>query len=187
MIRRPPRSTLFPYTTLFRSLDDVRPEDDLDGAPLRLDHHFLEAGHLDDERRARRGALELEGAVRPRPVLPAVEHDGRALERLTVTVKNLTGDHLWPALARPHRLGGPRPVDEQTRSGLGQGPRQRRRDQVGGRQDEGAGDGRDGPEQQRGATVDEVSSARGGSRLVEHGLSSTLAPPSIRAKKYFCG
>src|SRR5258708_29620292 len=25
MIRRPPRSTLFPYTTLFRSLDKVRP------------------------------------------------------------------------------------------------------------------------------------------------------------------
>src|SRR5258708_30189959 len=25
MIRRPPRSTLFPYTTLFRSLDDSRP------------------------------------------------------------------------------------------------------------------------------------------------------------------
>src|SRR3989449_8499902 len=24
MIRRPPRSTLFPYTTLFRSLDDAR-------------------------------------------------------------------------------------------------------------------------------------------------------------------
>src|SRR5258705_1682048 len=24
MIRRPPRSTLFPYTTLFRSLDDLR-------------------------------------------------------------------------------------------------------------------------------------------------------------------
>src|SRR3712207_7551702 len=29
MIRRPPRSTLFPYTTLFRSRDrDPRPEDD---------------------------------------------------------------------------------------------------------------------------------------------------------------
>src|SRR5690349_3836350 len=27
MIRRPPRSTLFPYTTLFRSLLSVRPED----------------------------------------------------------------------------------------------------------------------------------------------------------------
>src|SRR2546430_12349324 len=26
MIRRPPRSTLFPYTTLFRSLDTLRPE-----------------------------------------------------------------------------------------------------------------------------------------------------------------
>src|SRR3712207_8007731 len=25
MIRRPPRSTLFPYTTLFRSLNDVKP------------------------------------------------------------------------------------------------------------------------------------------------------------------
>src|SRR2546422_4895987 len=27
MIRRPPRSTLFPYTTLFRSLQEVRPEE----------------------------------------------------------------------------------------------------------------------------------------------------------------
>src|SRR3989449_1107457 len=26
MIRRPPRSTLFPYTTLFRSHDDLEPE-----------------------------------------------------------------------------------------------------------------------------------------------------------------
>src|SRR3712207_8279807 len=29
MIRRPPRSTLFPYTTLFRSPDDVIPPDRL--------------------------------------------------------------------------------------------------------------------------------------------------------------
>src|SRR5256885_10993656 len=28
MIRRPPRSTLFPYTTLFRSVDPVRRRDD---------------------------------------------------------------------------------------------------------------------------------------------------------------
>src|SRR3712207_7765705 len=42
MIRRPPRSTLFPYTTLFRSGErlalgrghDVRPADDLDGPGL---------------------------------------------------------------------------------------------------------------------------------------------------------
>src|SRR2546426_6918814 len=30
MIRRPPRSTLFPYTTLFRSLEAVRGHSDLD-------------------------------------------------------------------------------------------------------------------------------------------------------------
>src|SRR2546426_6501589 len=35
MIRRPPRSTLFPYTTLFRSWDDDRdaPADGLGGGP----------------------------------------------------------------------------------------------------------------------------------------------------------
>src|SRR2546429_7304079 len=41
MIRRPPRSTLFPYTTLFRSvqqigLDEIRPVGD-DGFPLALE------------------------------------------------------------------------------------------------------------------------------------------------------
>src|SRR2546422_5536049 len=35
MIRRPPRSTLFPYTTLFRSLDDERVDAALE-EPLRL-------------------------------------------------------------------------------------------------------------------------------------------------------
>src|SRR5256885_2704631 len=38
MIRRPPRSTLFPYTTLFRSHDLVLP------------HHAAEGGHLCDVR-----------------------------------------------------------------------------------------------------------------------------------------
>src|SRR5438046_6529127 len=36
MIRRPPRSTLFPYTTLFRSRQGVRPE------LLRLGHLVVE-------------------------------------------------------------------------------------------------------------------------------------------------
>src|SRR5947207_11349366 len=38
MIRRPPRSTLFPYTTLFRSVDDLPPErqDRLVGVVARL-------------------------------------------------------------------------------------------------------------------------------------------------------
>src|SRR6267143_3959871 len=38
MIRRPPRSTLFPYTTLFRAGDDGRP-DLVDAAPGREVHH----------------------------------------------------------------------------------------------------------------------------------------------------
>src|SRR2546425_6429309 len=42
MIRRPPRSTLFPYTTLFRSLGDARREDVQGhgprGAQRRADH-----------------------------------------------------------------------------------------------------------------------------------------------------
>src|SRR2546422_10757720 len=42
MIRRPPRSTLFPYTTLFRSLPP--------GAPLR--HHDRRAAPGEDEHRS---------------------------------------------------------------------------------------------------------------------------------------
>src|SRR2546422_5964911 len=38
MIRRPPRSTLFPYTTLFRSLHAARHRA-ADVAPVRLDRH----------------------------------------------------------------------------------------------------------------------------------------------------
>src|SRR5258708_38372609 len=48
MIRRPPRSTLFPYTTLFRSLNNRRCEKDLVLAMRELPHHFLNGvpGHL---------------------------------------------------------------------------------------------------------------------------------------------
>src|SRR3712207_7458897 len=46
MIRRPPRSTLFPYTTLFRSGVDlqVHPVEDLDGAEALVDTAELEDG-----------------------------------------------------------------------------------------------------------------------------------------------
>src|SRR5690348_17877888 len=47
MIRRPPRSTLFPYTTLFRSFDPARQPLDLDVAGL------ANLAHLDDEIRPR--------------------------------------------------------------------------------------------------------------------------------------
>src|SRR2546425_3729968 len=43
MIRRPPRSTLFPYTTLFRSQPPIRPSD---GPASKL---LLEASRTDDD------------------------------------------------------------------------------------------------------------------------------------------
>src|SRR5574340_1850086 len=56
MIRRPPRSTLFPYTTLFRSLLELGELDDLVEAARHLalrqpehdpvDEHVLAAGNL---------------------------------------------------------------------------------------------------------------------------------------------
>src|SRR3712207_7475064 len=53
MIRRPPRSTLFPYTTLFRSQDDV----DADGDDGQADHRGaaqpVDDQPLDEERRQR--------------------------------------------------------------------------------------------------------------------------------------
>src|SRR3712207_7997694 len=65
MIRRPPRSTLFPYTTLFRSVQD--PE----GAPLGGDHQVppvhLEVGDRGD------GEVELEG-LPPAPVVERHPH-----------------------------------------------------------------------------------------------------------------
>src|SRR3712207_1695784 len=55
MIRRPPRSTLFPYTTLFRS---VRPRF------LRRDHHRLRRGSRDQVGRTRPHHLGYLGPVR---------------------------------------------------------------------------------------------------------------------------
>src|SRR3712207_8604025 len=44
MIRRPPRSTLFPYTTLFRSLVEARARlgHQLEHWPVELDHDVVE-------------------------------------------------------------------------------------------------------------------------------------------------
>src|SRR3712207_8812922 len=56
MIRRPPRSTLFPYTTLFRSRDGVEIQvvlallHDLEPLGVRLEHAVLDpiVDHLDE-------------------------------------------------------------------------------------------------------------------------------------------
>src|SRR3712207_8705284 len=53
MIRRPPRSTLFPYTTLFRSA----------AAPLVLHEAELVAGHLQHLRHGPRDRRPVEGGL----------------------------------------------------------------------------------------------------------------------------
>src|SRR2546427_9132856 len=47
MIRRPPRSTLFPYTTLFRSLEDLTPQK-IEEVINHIVRTKLNAGQLDD-------------------------------------------------------------------------------------------------------------------------------------------
>src|ERR1041385_9319864 len=47
MIRRPPRSTLFPYTTLFRSLSDVNARNvELDSSSGDIEADTVQADHL---------------------------------------------------------------------------------------------------------------------------------------------
>src|SRR2546425_7298210 len=45
MIRRPPRSTLFPYTTLFRSVEAVARDD----RARRIDHHHADREEHDGD------------------------------------------------------------------------------------------------------------------------------------------
>src|SRR2546426_8380905 len=60
MIRRPPRSTLFPYTTLFRSLLGLRPLGMGGALVVGARHARLGASHVGNReaplRRSRRGA-----------------------------------------------------------------------------------------------------------------------------------
>src|SRR5256885_15992353 len=84
MIRRPPRSTLFPYTTLFRSLDyRSNPQergknlgDDLAEANPTLPLiHALKSGSA-TQRSAIRRAIEHGGLEQLEPVVAAIEATG---------------------------------------------------------------------------------------------------------------
>src|SRR3712207_8965759 len=74
MIRRPPRSTLFPYTTLFRSVGDGEAQqdaedDDLQHVAAREGVDRVGGHHLQErveERRRRRGVGRLQSAQRRR-------------------------------------------------------------------------------------------------------------------------
>src|SRR2546422_7489535 len=83
MIRRPPRSTLFPYTTLFRSVHReraVRPAE-------RFVVAALERG-LDAEQRKRRGAIGIE-ARRLRCSARSEEHTSELQSRLHLVCRLL--------------------------------------------------------------------------------------------------
>src|SRR3712207_1736555 len=91
MIRRPPRSTLFPYTTLFRS---VGPVDDVDLLAVQLAHdvahplaHGPDAGTLGVE--ARHGGAD--GDLRAVPGLPG---DGDDLDAAVGDLGDLEREQL---------------------------------------------------------------------------------------------
>src|SRR3712207_7752323 len=86
MIRRPPRSTLFPYTTLFRSWQEPEPLAGLDRGPRQDDPVDLAA------RQRRRGAghrePRLAGARRP-----DAERDRVAPDRVDVVLLVRSEEH----------------------------------------------------------------------------------------------
>src|SRR2546428_7331397 len=74
MIRRPPRSTLFPYTTLFRSVrpQEHRPEAELPHAALSLRHGVVDVERGDHARAEQAFGVLLAELVEPgEPRTPA--------------------------------------------------------------------------------------------------------------------
>src|SRR2546422_2579029 len=70
MIRRPPRSTLFPYTTLFRSLVTARPPEGVPADSFTLSAHgvladFSAKSPLSPDPSRERGDLALKSARTP--------------------------------------------------------------------------------------------------------------------------
>src|SRR2546422_11552806 len=94
MIRRPPRSTLFPYTTLFRSLLSLELED---GDAVPPDQGAEEQDRADDDRENDRAQRARHSRV---SVLDLVE-DGH-------------GPEVEPRIDQEnHRTDGDHPVDEE--------------------------------------------------------------------------
>src|SRR5256885_14683983 len=87
MIRRPPRSTLFPYTTLFRSPRQAqRVAEEVAARPaVHADHHVLQHAERREEREVLEGAADAEvgDAVRwQRQQRASAEVDVAALGRV---------------------------------------------------------------------------------------------------------
>src|SRR3712207_8879058 len=76
MIRRPPRSTLFPYTTLFRSMDSVRSE-----APGERHVVVDDEGHFARFAEALQRLGEARRLMLAGPLHPELEGRDRAADR----------------------------------------------------------------------------------------------------------
>src|SRR3712207_8328927 len=83
MIRQPPRSTLFPYTTLFRSLDTATAE----GAAQARRIARSEEAFVGDAEALARIVLEGSGAT---PILPAATTEDRKSTRLNSSHANIS-------------------------------------------------------------------------------------------------
>src|SRR3712207_7193213 len=96
MIRRPPRSTLFPYTTLFRSREWETRRAELD---YEIDGIVIKVDSLDQQRRL--------GALHNRPRWRSEEHTSELQSRqylvcrLLLDKKNTTGAPFSPRSLSP--------------------------------------------------------------------------------------
>src|SRR2546429_4639724 len=71
MIRRPPRSTLFPYTTLFRSLNDLVKQGEV-GAPVVIGRDHLDTGSVASPFRETEGMRDGSDAIADWAILNAL-------------------------------------------------------------------------------------------------------------------
>src|SRR3989449_509553 len=90
MIRRPPRSTLFPYTTLFRSARDQ--------------------GRREGDHQARHGRRDGDGARDPTRGVGGVRARARAAGRLVARARARRAPRRDPRGASDHRVAGHRPA-----------------------------------------------------------------------------
>src|SRR2546422_7027997 len=98
MIRRPPRSTLFPYTTLFRSRAD------LDVVRSHRAGGGLEGRSAFDGERVRTDALDLRAQIRQkaRQILRSEEHTSELQSRLHLVCRLLLEKKKKTLYAKPN-------------------------------------------------------------------------------------
>src|SRR2546422_10160331 len=116
MIRRPPRSTLFPYTTLFRSLGPDRLEEAVDRCAVRLGRPER-GGRLKDDHAGAHGLGHGSGGV------PAFADLGRVLEPSVSGLLGIGHDPTGAAVRRGLSLGreGPGGFHAETEPPRGKG------------------------------------------------------------------